>query len=200
MSDYIKKPFGQSLNLTAAKRALDAVQQTGRALPCVVETVVSSGIVTVSFQVNSGFTLQNVTMPIIGSEYVRLPIQVGDKGVTFPADTLLGGLSGLGAGLPNLVQPANLTGLAFMWLGSSAWSVTDDPGAVVIYGPNGVVIRDKGKNCVLTVSPVGATITGDSGDLAVSGNLSAGNGITGSFTTPTGQTVTVQNGIVTNIF
>lgn len=32
------------------------------------------------------------------------------------------------------------------------------------------------------------------------GNLSAGNGVTGSFTTPTGQTVTVQNGIVTNIF
>lgn len=32
------------------------------------------------------------------------------------------------------------------------------------------------------------------------GNLSAGNGITASFSTPTGQTVMVQNGIITNIF
>ena len=36
--------------------------------------------------------------------------------------------------------------------------------------------------------------------LFVDGNLGAGNGASGSFTTPTGQTVTVTNGIVTNIF
>jgi hypothetical protein len=30
--------------------------------------------------------------------------------------------------------------------------------------------------------------------------LQAGNGASGTFTTPTGQTVTVQDGIVTNIF
>jgi len=38
------------------------------------------------------------------------------------------------------------------------------------------------------------------GSLATTENLSAGNGATGSFTTPTGQIVTVENGIVTNIF
>lgn len=38
-----------------------------------------------------------------------------------------------------------------------------------------------------------------SGNLTVNGNLSAGNGVTCTFTTPTGQTVTVQNGIVTNL-
>ncbi len=32
------------------------------------------------------------------------------------------------------------------------------------------------------------------------GNLLAGNGASGSFTTPTGQTVTVQDGIITNIY
>jgi len=34
----------------------------------------------------------------------------------------------------------------------------------------------------------------------VTGNLSVGSGATGSFSTPTGTTVTVQNGIITNIY
>jgi hypothetical protein len=38
------------------------------------------------------------------------------------------------------------------------------------------------------------------GNLSTTENLSAGNGATGSFTTLTGQVVTVENGIVTNIF
>ena len=39
----------------------------------------------------------------------------------------------------------------------------------------------------------------DSG-LSTKGNVSVGTGATGSFTTPTGQVVTVVNGIVSNIF
>jgi hypothetical protein len=35
--------------------------------------------------------------------------------------------------------------------------------------------------------------------VSVSGNLSAGNGWNGTFTTPTGQTVTVQDGIIVNV-
>lgn len=38
------------------------------------------------------------------------------------------------------------------------------------------------------------------GSLSTTENLSAGNGATGSFTTPTGQIVTVEGGIITNIF
>ena len=34
----------------------------------------------------------------------------------------------------------------------------------------------------------------------VSENVTVGNGASGTFTTPQGQTVTVQDGIVTNIF
>ena len=36
--------------------------------------------------------------------------------------------------------------------------------------------------------------------LSTKGNVSVGTGATGSFTTPTGQVVTVVNGIVSNIF
>lgn len=52
----------------------------------------------------------------------------------------------------------------------------------------------------LSILPTGIVIGGTNGNLDVSGNLSAGNGITSSFTTPTGQVVTVQNGIITNIY
>lgn len=40
----------------------------------------------------------------------------------------------------------------------------------------------------------------DAKNLIASDNLTVGSGATGSFTTPTGQTITVQEGIITNIF
>ena len=46
-------------------------------------------------------------------------------------------------------------------------------------------------------APGGVTITGS---LSVTENLAAGTGATGSFTTSTGLTITVQDGIITNIF
>lgn len=202
MADYTKKHFGRSLNDIAVARATEAIKNAGYALPCSVVKVVSSGIVTIKFEVNSGQTpLPQVTVPIGYPEYIRYPIQVGDKGVVFPADAKLGGLTGLGSGLPTLgAPPGNLSALTFFWLGSNKWSATDDPNALVMYGPNGVVVRDAGENCVLTINGTGATLTGPAASLSVEGNLSAGNGISCSFTTPTGQTVTVVDGIVTNLY
>lgn len=45
-----------------------------------------------------------------------------------------------------------------------------------------------------------APLTTVVGELVTTENVVVGNGASGSFTTPTGQTVTVQDGIVTNIF
>ena len=47
-------------------------------------------------------------------------------------------------------------------------------------------------------APGGVIIT--EGSLSVKGAISSGVGVSGSFSTPTGQTVHVQNGIVTNIY
>lgn len=55
-------------------------------------------------------------------------------------------------------------------------------------------------SCAATIAPSGVTISGDNGNLFCSGNLGSGNGVTGLFTTLTGQTVTVTNGLITNIF
>ncbi len=143
---------------------------------------VQGAIVRVKFEVQSGFTLPDVTVPLFGPEYVRYPIQPGCKGVVFPADAYLGGMSGLGGGVADLTQRANLTALVFFPIGNTGWSPVD-PNAVTIYGPNGVVIRDQAATCTITLTGAGITINAggaavviQNGDLHVSGAIVAGFG------------------------
>lgn len=159
-----KTPLGISLNRFAQGKAADAIQALGKALPASVVSV-RGAIVQVKFEVTSKFTLPNVTIPLIGSEYARPPIQPGCKGVVFPADAYLGGMSGLGGGTADLTPPANLTALVFSPIGNSGWTVVDG-NAFVIYGPNGVVLRDAGSGTVLTLTGGGIHIA-TSGDVVV---------------------------------
>jgi phage baseplate assembly protein V len=64
---------------------------------------------------------------------------------------------------------------------------------------DGIIITDSTGNCTVTIDAAGMRIEGDNGNLDVAGNLTAGNGASGVITSPTGQTVTFQNGICTNI-
>jgi len=184
MADNAQKvPFVRSMNLFAQRRALDAIQLLGKALPASV-TAVNGSIVTVKFEVQSLFTLPKVTIPALVWQYVRIPIQVGDTGMVMPADADLGGVDGLGHGTADLTTPANLSALVFVPVASKNWSASEDPNAVVIYGPDGVVLRDAGKKTTLTLTPTGIVITlpaGDqvaiTGDLAVTGNLLLGGTI-----------------------
>ncbi len=58
-------------------------------------------------------------------------------------------------------------------------------------------LLDAGGGILATPSARNFTIQGD---LAVTGNIIAGTGASGTFTTPTGQIVTVQDGLITNIY
>lgn len=156
MSEAQKIPLARSLNLFAEKKVADAIQLTGRGLPCSVVKAVNS-IITVKFEVNSLFTLPNITIPMFGPEYIRYPTQKGDKGVVIPFDARLSGVSGLGGGVADLSQPANLTALVFLPISNTAWSEVD-PNAVTIYGPNGVVLRDEGSNTIFTLTPTSITM------------------------------------------
>lgn len=199
--DHLKTPLAPALQAFAKGKADDRQFMVGKSYPCTVSEVVSSGIVTVNFEVNSApFTLPKVTVPILYPEYIRYPIRAGDRGMVVSASVRLGGLSGLGSGVPGLTPPGNLSAMAFLWLGSTAWSDPTDPDAVEIYGPNGVILRDTESTCTVTLTPAGVVIGGTNGDLAVLGNLSAGNGYTGAVPTGTGQTMMFQDGILTNIF
>ena len=197
MNSHIRTPLSQSLQSLAGRRAAQAVEETGRRWPCTVAEVVSSGIVIVNFEVSSGIqTLPRVRVPIAGSEYVRLPIQQGDKGFCTAADVRLGGMTGLGPGVPNLTQPGNLGGLVFVWLGNVGWSAVDDPNAVVIYGPNGVILRDTAKTNTLTISSTTVTLNlGTSMTINTNGNNIT---VTGSGTVTTAGDVVVGGTLTVN--
>lgn len=165
-----KTPIFQSANRVAQKRALDAIQLTGKGLPC---RVVSSNnsIVTVSFQLNTDFTLPNVTIPIYGCEYIRYPklsLNGGAKGAAIALDARLSGVSGIGGGTADLSQPANLTALVFLPISNTAWSSVDE-NALTMYAPNGVVLRDQESQSVITLTPTGIVCTGRDGISLTSG-------------------------------
>lgn len=219
MSTGQKNPFAVSLNRFAAKKVNDAFQIAGKALPCSVVSV-EGAIVTVKFEINSSFTLPNVTVPMAGAEYIRYPIQPNDKGVVFPADARLSGVSGIGGGVADLSTPGNLTALVFVPISNMDWSTVDHQ-AVTIYGPNGVALRDTDNQVSITITPSGIVMEADqitmngptavNDDLSVSGNIdgggdlstfgaiSAGNGDSGIFTSKDNKLVTVIDGIITDI-
>lgn len=158
---------GQSANRVAKHRALDQMAIQGKSLPCHVTKVVSPGIVTVAFDVTAvpgktAITLDPVTLPIIGFQWVQYPIQVGTQGTTLAADVYLGGSSGLGGGTAVMARTMNMDGLMFSPLGQTSWptalgSYSLNPNMVNIYGPQGALLSDTaGQNMVVVSS--GGTI------------------------------------------
>lgn len=142
MSLAQKIPFARSLNRIAQNRALDEIAKRGQSLPGRV-TAVTGAIVTVAFDIEPA-TLSKVTMPLAGSEYSRLPIQVGDKGYAAAADAYLGGVSGLGGGTADLSLRGNLSTLVWVPLGNKDWPVPpgSDGNTHVLYGKNALLLLD----------------------------------------------------------
>jgi hypothetical protein len=135
-----KTPLALALPQVAEARVRAAIALEGKALPAIV-TAVRSGypIVTVGFLLtNVSYTLPRVTVPVASPVYIRLPIQVNDLGVVMPIDTYLGGVSGLGGGVADLSQRANLSTLAFFPVGNAGWAAANDPNALILVGPDGV--------------------------------------------------------------
>jgi hypothetical protein len=186
MADHLKTPLAKSLSSFAEKKINDAFQLTGKGLPCSVVKV-SGAIVTVKFEVqNIPFTLPQVTIPLFGPEYIRYPIQQGDKGVVVPFDAYLGGVSGLGGGVADLTPRANLSALVFLPIGNKLWSAVD-PNTVTIYGPNGVVLRDTGSGSVITLTPTSISMVSPS-------SITLKTGATTMTLTPSGWSITGTNG------
>ena len=152
----LKKHFNVSLYEFAAQTRADGLQMSGQALPCHV-VARDGAIVTVAFDITAEYTLPTVTCPILESAYVKLPVQVGDRGITIPASISISQASGLGGDAPpSLVQPGNLSALVFVPIGNSGWS-NPDPNAVIVSGPNGAVIKTVDGTATIVVS--GSTIS-----------------------------------------
>ncbi|MBU9228202.1 hypothetical protein [Burkholderia multivorans] len=168
--NYSKLPLQRSLNRVAIARAAQAIEDTGNALPCRV-TKVSGAIVTVEFEMQGTWTLPPVTIPKAESPWIRNPTQVGDKGVTMPADAYLGGISGLGGGTADFRRRGNLTALVFVPV-SNAGSAPDDPNAAQVCGPNGMIARTTQgtpSSCVVNQNGVSMMYGGASLSLTAAG-------------------------------
>ncbi len=163
MADYVQKvPIARTLNQFTTRKARGLIDLYGKSLPASVVSVVSSGIVNVKFEiantVNSPYTLPNVTVPLMGPEYVRYPIQPGCKGYVTSADAYLGGMSGLGGGVADLALRGNLSALVFVPFGNSTWSPSEDPNSLILYGPNGVIIRNLANTSKVQITSTGSVV------------------------------------------
>lgn len=155
--DYEKLWFAQSLNQTAVARASELIQQTGRALPCKV-VAVSGSFVTVEFELDAApWSLPQITIPKAESQWIRMPTQIGDYGVTQPADAYLSQIAGEGGGLPSMARPGNLAALVWVPVASKAFSSVNVD-AAYIAGPQGAVIRTEDGSAALTIDTSGITI------------------------------------------
>ena len=144
--------FAKSMNNFAEEKIAEAMQLVGKVLPATI--VQQSGkMVTVSFSLTKiPFTLPQVTIPLFGPQYVRYPMQPGDRGIVIPADTYIGGMSGLGGGVADLTQPANLSALVYLPISHTEWQDVDGQ-VVTVYGPDGVTLRDSNSNTTFLLKP-----------------------------------------------
>lgn len=157
MSVNQKMNFGGNMNNFAENKIADALQMAGKVLPATV--VARDGhMITISFLLrNIPYVLPQITIPLFGPEYIRYPMRKGSKGIVIPADTYLGGASGLGGGTADLTPPANLSALVFLPISNTEWQDVDYD-VLTLYGPEGVTLRDSGSNTTFLLTPESITI------------------------------------------
>lgn len=171
MNDAQRLNFAKSLNNFANEKIKEAFELAGKVLPATVVSR-SGKMVTVSFSLtNIPFTLPQVTIPLFGPEYIRYPMQPGDKGIVIPADAYIGGMSGQGGGTADLTQPPNLSALTYLPISNTEWSDVDGE-VLTMYGPEGVTIRDKASNSTFLLTPHSVAIaTPDNFTVTVGGTV-----------------------------
>ena len=166
-NNYSKLWLQKTSNKLAISRAKQAIENLGRALPCSV-VAVNGSIVTVKFEMNAApLTLPNITIPKAEGPWIRSPTQVGDKGMTVPADVYLGGVSGLGGGVATFAPQGGLTALVFVPVSNSA-SPPVDQNAAQIQGPNGAIIQTTtGTTSKIVTDQNGTTVTYGSNTIVI---------------------------------
>lgn len=151
-SNNQKTPLVDGLNRFTSGKIEDAGQLIGKSLPASILAIdPSHTIVTVKFEVKTALQIPMVQCPVGTSEYVRLPLKVGDKGFVVAVDTYMGGMSGIGGGIASLQQQPNLSTLVWFPCGNKSFDATEEPTKIVAYGPSGAVLRDKDKVITLTL-------------------------------------------------
>ena len=170
MSNEQKNPLALRLPQYVRNEIRNWVARNGKAMPGHVKSV-SGSIVTINFDVTD-LVLPPVTMPVLGAEYVRLPIQVGDKGGCLPFDFYMGGVSGLGSAATADSSPqGNLANLVWVPAGNKNWP--NPPGSdgdtLALYGHLATLLLDSiSGNSNIKLTSTGVTIAFGSGSITLS--------------------------------
>lgn len=178
MDQSRKLPIFSSLAAGAKIQSDRAVQMDCRSMPATVVSM-SGNIATVNFELDSGFPLPQIQVPVFGSEYIRHPLQKGCKGVVLSSDYYIGAMSGLGPGQAGTLKRGNLSNLVFMPISNASWNKYDG-NQLTMYGVSGVKILDS-NNGTSSVTVQKGAITLSNGQASIS--ISGGNvSITGTLT------------------
>ncbi|WP_368763950.1 hypothetical protein [Klebsiella quasipneumoniae] len=192
MSIDNKLNFASSMNRFTERKIENALQKSGKVLPASVVKQ-TGNMITVSFELRDiPYVLPQVTIPLFGPQYIRYPMQPGDKGIVIPADTYIGGVSGQGGGIADMTPPANLSALVFLPISNTEWQDVDGQ-VVTVYGPEGVTLRDSGSNTTFLLKPDSIAIsTPDSFTVTVGGTVFS---LTGSKWSLSGEAGNLQDSV-----
>ena len=170
-----KTPVYAKLKKAGLGFVASALQLTGKTLPASIVSI-SGSIATIKLELsNTGLTLPgSITVPVIGSEYIRLPLQQGCKGVVRPADARLGPVSGLGGTTADLTPPGNLSALVFEPIGNKNFAAPEDPNQLELYGVDGALIKSTvNKEWYARWTTSGVTISNLAGTASIDWNGAA---------------------------
>lgn len=130
----------ENLNRVAIKQVKSEMDRRGKALPCHVVAIVGQ-IVTVAFDVeDTPGPLPQITIPKAEGPWIIAPTQIGDVGMTVPADAYLDGISGMGPGIASLRRMSNLSALVWVPV-AQVYTVPPVQNAATVQGPQGAIIR-----------------------------------------------------------
>lgn len=151
--DVQKWYFPDSLANHSAENFASMQSALGKSVPASIVDVDETGtIVSVKVEMQ-GITIPPFKVAVYGPQWLRWPLQKGDKGVLLSADFYLGGMNGLGSGVATAIQQPNLSTGVFFPIGNAKFPPTEDPQKAVLYGPDGVILRDTNKEIIVTISP-----------------------------------------------
>ena len=213
MADFAKLWLQGNQNSISTQQASAAIQSTGRALPCTVIAVDvgAASLLTVKFEANipyvvngetKTYNLPPLTLPKAESQWLRAPVQIGDVGLTIPADTFLGGISGLGTGVANLgIDYGNLSTLAWVPIATTSFGAAPNLNQVWANGPAGAVVSDTAQTLTTVTDKTSNSISSTvhaavgTGATTISTVLDgANNKITHSLTNSAGAIQTIVDG------
>ena len=148
-----------------------------------------------------------LVVPRGGGFSLTLPLKKGDEGMLVFCDTCLdfwwvNGQSNApkadNATSPSGTQRQNEVRRHHFWDCGFLPGMCSQPNVLTNYSTDATQLRSDDGTVAVSVS--GSSVALMAPLVIATQNLQVGNGATGSFTTPTGQVVTVQDGIVTNIY